>query len=320
VNRYVTTNGFDAVPRMSSRSAKPRKDRRDRSLDDSELLSLDGDTTSSSSSDNDDDDDASESDASRHRRSPPRRQHQQGMRNSLGRAGTRRQHMAVRRPDPFPYSGSHFYFGSERAGLPSPIPYRPPVGLPPQRPLPSPLAGNKPLLPPPPPPPPPPPHPSMLLHTLHAPQPPPAPTLTHRLHALPPRVEVASPSPAASPNTVARPGRTGVLLCVVWLGHGSLDVLDDCPLSVSCIQKRAQQLVRTRQFDFQDAESVDFASVVPRAKIKRLHVAGTVYELGSFQDDLGELFASFPNFPRVEVEVTSTPVSPTKVPPSSSSS
>ncbi|KAI9167416.1 hypothetical protein HJFPF1_03543 [Paramyrothecium foliicola] len=288
VNQYVKTNGFGLVPRVSSRRSALRRGRSGRlaALGDSEILSLD--SGSSSTSEEEEDDLLSDSDVS-----IDDSLHGRALQRS-GRRAMSRPHMSARRPKPLG-NGMHFQGNYDRhvdsLARPPQIPYIPyhPIGLPPARPLPPPSSASKGIpLPPP---------------MLHPPPPPPRPAAppAHRIHALPPRPET---------RALAEPVKRGVLLCITWKGHGDLNVVDDCLLSISSIQIRTLQLVRMRAVDFRDTASVDFASVVLQAQIKRLHVAGRAYELGNFRDNLAELFAGFAGFPRVEVEVISAPTPP----------
>ncbi|KEY67169.1 hypothetical protein S7711_03029 [Stachybotrys chartarum IBT 7711] len=102
--------------------------------------------------------------------------------------------------------------------------------------------------------------------------------------------------------------RNGFMICVNWVGHDELSVLDECFFSQTSLRNAAIKLVRTRAREFKHVTDADFA-IAQRGglacAIKRMQVGGTTYQLANFPDDLSALYADSSSCPRVEVEVNS---------------
>lgn len=131
---------------------------------------------------------------------------------------------------------------------------------------------------------------------------------------------------AVKVEDTARPilRRNGFMICVNWVGHDELSVLDECFFSQTSLRNAAIKLVRTRAREFQHVTDADVATAQRgglACAIKRMQVGGTTYQLANFPDDLSALYTDSSSCPRVEVEVTSilpsagAAVGPVRLPP-----
>jgi hypothetical protein len=294
VNQYIATNGFDLPPRLSSRTARRTQDHRPAyttALDESEIISLNGHHSDSSSSGGDDDDDkglSSDSEDESALSKAPRR----------AARTAHRPHMAVRRPEgyihgiPGAYRATHDLGGRPPYASYLPIPPAATTSMPPA-----------------------------FAHKQQST----LPAAPRRMQGIPAPVSggVAPPSllqqqqqhcaPIHAHGILPPPPRySGMLMCITWVGHGELSILDQCCLSVFAIRARAHQLVRERAADFRDTGSINISKTPLVATVKRFHIGNKAYELANFQGNLSALFDTSPVLPAVDIEVRDVPLPPSE--------
>ena len=112
------------------------------------------------------------------------------------------------------------------------------------------------------------------------------------------------------------------MLRIRWVGHGQLNVLERCALSISKIRVCALDNARVRATDFKLEETLDAMAKFPlspmRSEIKTIRVGKETYEMANFGDDLSVLMADADHASqclRVDVEISSLPSPPPPWPP-----
>lgn len=103
--------------------------------------------------------------------------------------------------------------------------------------------------------------------------------------------------------------RHGVMLCVRWIGHGEMTVLDECTMSLREVRTRVLQVLRTRGAEMKGVSARDLTPAVLNnlvVSIKTMQVGRETYLLnGGFHDDISAFLPKAPEFLRFEVELTS---------------
>ncbi|KAH7313384.1 hypothetical protein B0I35DRAFT_410386 [Stachybotrys elegans] len=309
VSRYISVNGFQTVPLLSTRTSRPRRNQRSGdagssksssscstllALEESEVISLDGSGSSSSSDASDESDSDDDSTSLHQRRTKPvgiaaiavrpgqahasvgqRQLHRQSLPAAIGpiRAPVvTRPHAPPRNAGPLPIHGRPPAWTAPRMGPPIPPPPPPPgvaVSAPPGS-----GAGGP--------------------HKRSLPMP------------MPPKSVLRQWTEAASVAETSR----DMMLAIHWAGHGEINVLDQCRPSMAAIRSRVVQLARTNATEYHRVTPGDLAALMVNAtaSIKRLRVGSTTYEVANSRDDLSSLFAMSAHFPRVEVELTVPPL------------